>query len=229
MYTYLCINILTILIPFALSFERRVLYVSKWKYLFPAIFIVGLIFIVWDYFFTLWGVWGFNHAYLVGVYILNLPLEEVLFFVCIPFSCVFIYEVLAYFIPQDIGTRVALPLTYVLVVILGMAGIIYLDKIYTSVTFLSLAFLLLVLFLSVKPHWLGRFYLMYLISLVPFLIVNGVLTNGLSFIEPRPVVWYNNHVNLSLRFIGIPLEDFFYSLLLLLGVVSVYEFLKTKY
>ena len=38
-YTYLLINILTILVPLVMSFEKKIHFVSEWKYVFPAIFI----------------------------------------------------------------------------------------------------------------------------------------------------------------------------------------------
>jgi len=79
-----------------------------------------------------------------------------------------------------------------------------------------------------RSGYLGYFFQAYAISLIPFLIVNGVLTNGIARISSEPVVWYNNAENLSLRIIGIPVEDFFYSMLLLLLNVTVYEYLKRR-
>jgi lycopene cyclase domain-containing protein len=61
----------------------------------------GLFFIIWDEFFTQLGVWGFNEKYLTGVYIGSLPLEEVMFFICIPYACVFTYEALNYLVKKD--------------------------------------------------------------------------------------------------------------------------------
>ena len=48
---------------------------------------------------------------------------------------------------------------------------------------------------------------MYFISIIPFLIVNGILTNGFRFIDAGPVVWYNDAENLSIRLLNIPLEE----------------------
>ena len=68
---------------------------------------------------------------------------------------------------------------------------------------------------------LGRFYAAYLVHLIPFLLVNGVLT-------ALPIVWYNNDQNLSLRIGTIPIEDTMYSMLLLLLNITIYEWLKMK-
>ena len=73
---------------------------------------------------------------------------------------------------------------------------------------------------------MASFYTMYIISFIPFLIVNGILTNGLVGISPEPIVWYNNAEILSVRIMGIPVEDAVYSMLLLLSNVTVYEFLR---
>ena len=93
-YTYLLLMTGTVMGPLLLSFEKEVRYFTKWKYLFPAIGIAGVFFIIWDIIFEKMGVWSFNPEYLTGWYILNLPAEEWLFFLAVPFSCTFIYEVI---------------------------------------------------------------------------------------------------------------------------------------
>jgi lycopene cyclase domain-containing protein len=72
---------------------------------------------------------------------------------------------------------------------------------------------------------MGRFYLMYFVTLVPFFIVNGLLTG--SFI-PGEVVFYDNSQNLGIRIGTIPVEDMVYGLLMLLMNVTWFEFLKWK-
>ena len=49
--------------------------------------------------------------------------------------------------------------------------------------------------------------------LIPFFIVNGILTG--SFIE-NEVVWYNNTENLNIRLFTIPIEDSVYAFTLIL-------------
>lgn len=76
-----------------------------------------------------------------------------------------------------------------------------------------------------KTNTISSFFLTFLIILVPFIIVNGILTG--SFIE-NEVVWYNNDENLGIRFFTIPVEDFAYAFsmilfnLLLIGKLKKY-------
>jgi lycopene cyclase domain-containing protein len=60
LYTYLLINLFSIAIPFGFSFEKKLLFFKKWKFLFPAIIITAIFFLIWDGIFTDLGVWGFN-------------------------------------------------------------------------------------------------------------------------------------------------------------------------
>ena len=86
--------------PLLLSFDKKVAYYRKWKYLFPALLFPALFFLVWDELKTRAGVWSFNDAYIIGVKLFSLPLEEVLFFFVVPFCCVFIYECIISYFPD---------------------------------------------------------------------------------------------------------------------------------
>jgi len=224
-YLYLSLDLLTILFPFLFSFYSKANFSKKWKYLWPAILIPGVIFIVWDEFFTRLGVWGFNEAYLSGLYIGSLPLEEVLFFICIPYACVFTYEALNYLTSKDHFGPYQRIISIMLIMVCLFLAAIGIDKWYTLTTFVSLAFYLTLLEFFRKEPFLGRFYFAYLFILIPFLIVNGILTG--SGIE-KPVVWYNDNENLGVRVATIPVEDAFYGILLLVMNVSIFEWLQRK-
>ena len=71
-------------VPLLLSFDKRLQFYKQWKYVFPSILLVALVYIVFDVNFTNRGIWGFNPEYLSGIYLFSLPLEEILFFVVIP-------------------------------------------------------------------------------------------------------------------------------------------------
>jgi lycopene cyclase domain-containing protein len=217
------LNLIALLPPFLLSFDKKVAYYKRWKYLFPSLLIVGIIFIIWDVFFTRWGIWGFNSRYLTGIDLINLPVEEWLFFLTIPYASVFIYDCIKAYFPvwelKTTGVWIAL----ILAVILMMTGIFNITKWYTGVTFLLLSYLLFYLGYK-KADYLGRFFLSYLIVLIPFFLINGVLTG--SGIQDQ-VVWYNDQENLGIRVLTIPLEDIFYGMLLILGNVSLYEYFQS--
>ena len=59
--------------------------------------------------------------------------------------------------------------------------------------------------------------------MIPFLIVNGLLTG--TYLD-QPVVWYNNMENSSYRLLTIPYEDIFYGFDLLLINTIIYEHFK---
>jgi lycopene cyclase domain-containing protein len=225
-YTYLYINLFSILIPFLSSFHKKYNFFKSWFAFWPAAIITGAIFIAWDVLYTSWGVWGFNSDYLLGRNILNLPLEEWLFFICIPYASVFTYAALKFLLKKDILKSVEKPITWILVSSLLILGLMHTQLLYTSVTFLSTALFLLIHLLFIKPGYMGRFYLAYLIIFCgPFFIVNGILTG--SFLE-NPVVWYDNSENLGVRVFTIPVEDFIYGFLLILMNITIYEWLLSK-
>jgi lycopene cyclase domain-containing protein len=221
MPVYFYLIIFTTFFPLVLSFDKRVRFVQYWPAFFMAMLPVAAFFLVWDYFFTAWGVWGFNQQYLLGINIANLPLEEMLFFVVVPFACIFIYQCFRYYIPKDYLKPAAPYISAVLAITLPIIALFHIGALYTSVTFLLAAALLVLAQFVFKVKWMGWFYLAYFVSLVPFLIVNGILTS-------LPVVWYNNAHNLGIRLYTIPIEDTMYSLLLLLMNVWLYEGIKNS-
>jgi len=225
-YYYLLINVLSILFPLLFSFEPRVTFISRWKGLLLGIGITAVVFIVWDAIFTDMGVWGFNTRYLTGIEFVNLPLEEILFFFAIPYACLFTYEAMNYYIKKDILARVAYPLSLSFSAVLIILGIVFMEKWYTSVTFMGAGIFLLLLSSLKKPRYLGRFFVGYMVCLIPFLIVNGILTG--SFIHEE-IVWYNNAENLGVRIFTIPIEDSIYMLLMLLMSTSIYEEWKQRH
>lgn len=216
---YLGLDALSIAFPLAASFEPRIAYWRKWRGLFTGMLVMMAVFIAWDALFTAHGVWGFSERYTLGVRFLHLPIEEWLFFIAIPYSCVYLYEVMRYAVQRDVLGAVARPLSMALIAVLLVVGVLHIHRVYTAVTFLSTAALLAGHVIARTP-WLGRFYLGYAISLIPFFIVNGILTGWLL---PEPIVWYNDAENLGLRMNTIPVEDSIYLLFFLLLTITFYE------
>jgi lycopene cyclase domain-containing protein len=219
---YLILDLAVIAVPFALSFDRKVAFYKNWRYLFPAIFISASLFIAWDIWFTANGIWGFNESYLIGAKIFNLPIEEVLFFVLVPYACIFIYETIKAYIQKDLLVNASKWIELILLLVLIPLAFLNTDKWYTFSAF-GLAILLLLIQLVFKFNWAGRFWLSFGVCMIPFLIVNGILTGtGIN----EQVVWYNNAHNLGFRIGTIPVEDTIYALSLLLIPINLFELFK---
>ena len=84
MTLYFYLLLFTLSFPLGASWDRRFKYAQNFKYLFPAIFITGTFFIVWDIIFTKNGVWGFSEVHASSIKFFYLPIEEWLFFIIIP-------------------------------------------------------------------------------------------------------------------------------------------------
>ncbi len=219
---YLLIDVLVFLGPLTRAFEPRIFYIGKWKRLLAATMAVFLLFLPWDIAFTGAGVWGFAERYLIPWDFFGLPLEEVLFFVVVPWACYFIFEVLQLFFPWKGSKRWVYTLT--LFAALGCIGwaMKHPDQAYTFWTFLLLGAGLGLAFVW-KPTWLAAFYRAWGLALLPFFAVNGLLTG--SFLE-EPIVWYNNAENMGVRMGTIPVEDAFYGMLMMLLYTAVVQWKK---
>ncbi len=216
---YLIIVISSISIPIIYSFLHTH-FRKKIKYILLASVIVMIPFIVWDIYFTQLGIWGFNEMYHLPYKIFGLPLEEWLFFICIPFACIFTHEALLYYIPRwKFNEPTTLLISKVMIAILLIILYCNVTKQYTLVNFSLLLFVLLI---SMKYFLkdLQTFFPSFLVILLPFLIVNGLLTG--SLIE-NEIVWYNNNENLNFRIGTIPIEDFGYAFLLLFLNLIVFK------
>ena len=222
MYTYLLLNIGTLLGPLALSFDKKVAYFRRWKALMPGILLTAVFFILWDAWFTEMGIWSFNPDYLVGISMLGLPIEEWMFFFTVPYACVFIYDCLKAYLKKDPFGQTARPILWVLTAALLIIGAIFYDHWYTAVTFFTLAVLLFFNLQVWKTEYMGWFLIGYLVALVPFIMVNGVLT-------ALPVVEYNDLENLGIRLGTIPADDTMYGMLLILMNINWYEYFQQKW
>lgn len=221
---YLVINLSSLIIPLLFSFHPKLGFYKEWKYALPAIGITLIPFVIWDIIFTYYEIWGFNENYLLGIYVFNLPIEELLFFVCIPYACLFTYHCFKVLKPEKNYDNWRKFGVFFLIVICTVSILFFADKWYTFLTSILLLICIIV-FNSNKPEWLGKFFSVYIIILIPFFIVNGLLTG--TFYD-LPIVWYDDLENTSFRLLTIPIEDVFYGLLLLLTNVFLYEKFKSK-
>ena len=125
---------------------------------------------------------------------------------------------------MKIGLKTTKSIAMLLILILSLIVIFYYDKWYTLVNF-SLAIPLTLIVLKYNPKLLQHFFLTFLVMLIPFFIVNGILTG--SWIDNQ-VVWYNNAENLGLRMGTIPVEDSIYAYSMILMNLFFFEYFTQK-
>ena len=220
MSLYAWLNLLSISVPFLVSFHPKIRLYKNWKSLFLAIFLTMIPYIIWDIYFTDKGYWGFNDAYLHGHAFMGLPIEEWLFFICIPYACAFTHRsLLALNSKISLSNKVTNFITYGLLLLFAALLIFNFERAYTMI---DMVFAIVVLLVTYRYNrsLLRSFYLTFLVMLIPFLIVNGILTG--SGIEDQ-VVWYNDMENLGIRFLTIPVEDFGYAFSLILMNLLLFE------
>lgn len=224
---YLILNLGSILVPLLASFHPRLKFYKKWKSLAIAMIITNLLFITWDVYFTKIGVWGFNDSYYLGYSIFGLPIEEWLFFICIPYSCVFMHYALLELNPKLTFTgKTGNLITSILFIVFALLLTFNYNKLYTLVNYGVAAIILYVLYKKNKKL-LYQYYITFLIMLIPFFIINGILT-GTGI--PNEVVWYNNNENLGIRILTIPIEDITYAFSLIISNLFIIDCLyKRKY
>lgn len=222
-YTYLAINFFTIIICFIFSFHHKIKFHRHFKAFLLSSAIVAVFFIAWDVWFTKNGVWWFNDQYLIGKRLFGLPIEELLFFICIPFSCVFTYFCLDKFFKLDWKPSVEKGFVIISMIACLILAILFKEKIYSLVTFLTTAITLIVLYFILKVKWIGKASFIYLILMPGFLAVNGILTGtGLD----SPIVNYNPKDFIGFRILTIPIEDTVYGYEMILW--NLFFFYKLK-
>ena len=218
---YVRIDLLVLALPLALSFDRKVAFWRKWPQVFAAIAAVMAIFIPWDVWKTVRGVWGFNPEFAGRWRFFHLPPGEWLFFVCVPYACLFILEcVRAYFR----GRAFAFGRAGVLAIAAGFAAAAWLlrAKLYTGTVVLSVGLALAALEWIVPVTLRSRhFWTALALTYLPFLIANGALT-------ALPAVWYATARILWIRIGSIPVEDFFYSFSMLALAILAHDFVGQR-
>jgi lycopene cyclase domain-containing protein len=222
MNLYLWIDLAIVAVPLALSFDRKVRYARKWPAVLGATAVVAAVFIPWDILKTAAGVWGFNERYVGTFTVAGLPAGELLFFLVVPFSCIFIYEVVqTYF--RERPVRVARWVWLLGAACLAALGVLSRQQAYTLTVLVAVA-AVLVLAALWQPDLLGSFHFWLAIALtyIPFLIFNGILTSV-------PLVVYNDAEIWGVRVYTIPVEDFFYSFSLLALAILVYRPLRRRW
>ena len=222
-WLYMWVLLFTVSFPIVFGFLPKLRFYKVWPQVMLANIPVTLAFIAWDIYFTNIGAWGFSSDYTTGYRALGLPWEEWMFFILIPFACTFIYWSVSRLVRKDWLLEIERWISYGLICLFLLIGVFAWNQLYTATSALACGFFLLYHVLFIRQSYRGRFYLAFLLSCIPFFVVNGILT-GIA--TESPVVMYSPEVFSGIRIITIPAEDLMYSFLLLLGNITLFEAIR---
>ena len=219
---YLFLNFIIIALPLGFSFVQRLKFYSKIRPLLITLLLVGVIFVAWDVFATSQDHWTFNPKYVGETRVLGLPLEELLFFVTVPYSCLFVFEAIQHFS----GDKQLFPPSRQLFIGIGGAVVLFslafLNQGYTFLAVLSVGItFLFISSVNLKIFASRAFWIYTLLTLVLFLIFNYILTS-------YPVVQYSSTAITGFRITTIPIEDFLFNFSMLTNYLTVYIWASRK-
>ena len=219
---YLYLNLAIIAFPILLLFEKRIRFYTKLKPLAAALFMVGIFFVGWDVFATYRGHWLFNPAYVSDIKMLGLPVEEILFFVTVPYSCIFVFDSIIHFVGDKnlfSPRKWLFPVIGALIILCAFG---FYGKEYTFLAILSVGLSILsVSILSVKLFSSRAYWIYTILTLVLFLVFNYILTSV-------PVVQYSSSAITGFRVTTIPIEDFLFNFSMLTDYLTVYIWASRK-
>lgn len=224
-FTYALVLFFTVIICFIASFDKRLRFDRHFGAFIKAAVLVAIPFIAWDVWFTARGVWWFNTDYTTGLNIAGLPLEEWLFFIFIPFSCVFTYYSFDKFFKLEWLSGFNNLIVFVTIIVCSVVALLHYDKIYTLTTAIATVATLIYLHFIARAEWISKASLVFTVLMLGFFPVNGVLTGtGLE----SPIVNYNPGDFLGIRMLTIPVEDAVYGYTQFLLVLYFFKRFKQK-
>jgi len=99
-WAYLAVLISCVVGTLPLEFALQARVYRRWTRALLAILPIAVGFLVWDYLAIRAGWWWFDDHYLTGLFIGQLPIEEILFFLIIPVCGLLTYEAVRHLRPS---------------------------------------------------------------------------------------------------------------------------------
>lgn len=220
-YEYLIFNIFVIFGPLLVFFSRRKSVVKpNLKSLSLSISLAATFFVIWDYLVVNYF-WFFNSKYIIGFFIAGLPIEEILFFISVPFACLLLWVNYKKYFSKKIITNFSF---YLISSSLFLAlFFLFYEKIYTSIVlFVFLGVVILDIFLRTNL-FIKKTFVAFI-----FIVVNILTFIFNLYLTARPVVLYNEILKTNINIITVPLEDFIFGMALISLTIIIYEKLKIK-
>jgi len=216
----LVISTFAVSLIFGLKSKTRFLY--EIKYFGPALVFSWAIIIMLIIKFAGLQIITFNPEYLSGKYILQLPIEEWLFWPAVSFLAFSVYLFVKEKFSSNEKANFFLIIGLILLVIFALITWFSRAKVYPFFVFMLLSvYLGYTIFRNRFKYQLPPFMIALLISAIPFFILKAIFYN-------LPVENINPDYTFGVQIINVPVEDFGYFFLLLLMNITIYEYLRTR-
>jgi lycopene cyclase domain-containing protein len=99
-YEYMALLAACVVVTAPLEVGLRLGVYRQWRRLFAALSCMGSVFVGWDLVGARLGHWGYNAAFVTGLRLFDLPLEEYLFFAVVPLCAILTYEAVCKTLPD---------------------------------------------------------------------------------------------------------------------------------
>lgn len=222
-YLFLLIDLFNIPVAVIFSFLDKYSGGSGGKKFLSPVIISGTLFTLIGSYFTFLGVWQVSSNYTTGWHIGNLPVEEALYFFCIPFPLLFCFDYLTGRAKGPVKRWRGVDLAFIFC--LANAAVFFSHKIFGFFVFALLASLLIIAKVIARVKWLSKFYMTCLYSFFPLLVIDNLLIGSLS---GKPIIIFNNLAIIGIRIYSVPVEMIFYNMVLILVNLLLYAHFTQK-
>lgn len=221
---YLLIDLAALIIALFFSFRPRASFRKEWKWLLPSIGVVAIPTLLVNAQLIRIGAWGYNQDHILGQFVYLLPIEEILYYLCVPYLAMLGYYFCRYYFPGTqlkYSGRIIAGVSAALCLIIAAA---YLDHLFTLISFLGVSIFLAFCFLR-RPFWLGHLIISFSVFSIAFILYNSTL-GELNLIFP--IFKYEAAETMDVFVNNMPIECLPYSLLVFGSIISIYERFRGK-
>jgi lycopene cyclase domain-containing protein len=215
-YTFLFIDVLVFFIPMLLMLDKRFKSKKTFNQIVPGLLLMAALFTVWDLVFSHLLIRTFNPTYVIGYYFLGIPFEEYLLFLLIPFTVTVIYEYMLNLFPERMHQQSGNTFATILALLFLFLAIAFRQHQYTFYTCIFSSLLLQFNVYFLKSAFLGRYFFVFAVALVPAMLIHAVLTS-------HPIIQYSNTGISGIKIGTIPFEDIVLFLLQTLLVITIFD------
>ena len=206
--TYLLFNLAVFIPVLILSFTTDVKPHRHWRAFLGAFLLVCVPFILWDAWAVYAGHWDFNSIYVTSPRFIYLAVEEILFFITVPFAMMYVWGVVRkHIVDREVATWWPLALLSATAGIAAALLIWYWNNGYTRAAMFATLIAVIIVGCS-RLVFTARFWSFQIILLGLFILANWFLT-------ALPIIMYSSDAIIGIRILTIPIEDFFFNFALI--------------